>query len=52
MAAGVILALASWGVTWITARYLPPSKVEFGGLRTFRDLACVVAREHNAKQPA
>jgi hypothetical protein len=44
MAAGVVLALTSWAGTWITARYLPPSRVEFGGLRTFRDLACVVAQ--------
>lgn len=42
-AAGVILALTSWAGTWITARYLPPAKVEFGNLRTFRDLAGVVA---------
>jgi hypothetical protein len=42
-AAGVILALTSWAGTWITARCLPPSKVEFGRLRTFRDLAGVVA---------
>ncbi len=43
-AAGIVLALTSWVGIWITARYLPPSKVEFGSLRTFRDLACVVAQ--------
>lgn len=43
-AAGVILALTSWAGSWIAARYLPPSKVEFGSLRTFRDLAGVVAQ--------
>lgn len=41
--AGVFLALFSWAGAWIASR-LPPSKVEFDGLRTFRDLATVVAQ--------
>jgi hypothetical protein len=42
-AAGVTLALASWAGTWITVCCLPPSKVEFGSLQTFGDLARAVA---------
>jgi hypothetical protein len=42
-AVGIVLTLASWAGTEITARHLLPSKVEFGSLRTFRDLAGVVA---------
>jgi hypothetical protein len=43
MAIGAILALTSWAGNWITARYVPPSEVEFGSLRTFGDLARAVA---------
>jgi hypothetical protein len=42
-AVGVLLALISCAGAWITARCLPLSKAEFGSLRTFRDLAYVVA---------
>jgi hypothetical protein len=42
-AAGAIVILTSWTSVWIAARYVGPSKVEFGSLRTFRDLAKVVA---------
>lgn len=40
--AGVVVFLASWIGIRISAPLLP-AKVEFGSLRTFRDLACVVA---------
>ena len=42
-AAGIILALVSYAALWIMAPLLLPSKVVFGNLRTFRDLAKVVA---------
>lgn len=48
-AAGILLALGSWAASWITARRVPPSKVEFGSLRTFRDLARVVAQGAQAE---
>ncbi|AGA25037.1 hypothetical protein [Singulisphaera acidiphila] len=40
---GVILALVSWATPWLAAHYLPPPKAQFGSLRTFRDLAILVA---------
>jgi len=43
MAGGAILAVSSWAGTWIAGRYLPPASVEFGTLRTFRDMAECVA---------
>ncbi len=42
-AAGIVLALVSWVLDWIIADLLVPSRVAFGNLRTFRDLATVVA---------
>jgi hypothetical protein len=42
-ATGVILAMVSWAAVWISARLLLPSSVTFGNVRTFRDLAKVVA---------
>jgi hypothetical protein len=42
-AAGIILAVISWAALWISARFLLPSEVAFGNLRTFRELARVVA---------
>ena len=41
--AGVGLFAASYAITWISARCLPPASVEFGDLRTFRDLAVAIA---------
>jgi hypothetical protein len=41
--AGVTLVLASFAAIWITARAVAPSEVTFGSLRTFGDLAKVVA---------
>jgi hypothetical protein len=40
---GVGLFAGSYGLTWYSARCLLPAGVEFGALRTFRDLAVVVA---------
>jgi hypothetical protein len=51
-AAGVILAMVSWASVWISARLQLPSSVTFGDLRTFRDLAKVVAAGvHERKTP-
>jgi hypothetical protein len=41
---GALLAFASYAMAWIAARHLGPSRVAFGDLRTFRDLATVLAR--------
>jgi hypothetical protein len=41
--AGVVLFAAGYALTWYAARCLLPASVEFGELRTFRDLAVVVA---------
>lgn len=43
MAAGAILFLASWIGSWIVGRYIPPASVEFGNLRTFRDMVKQIA---------
>jgi len=39
---GLLLVLA-YALTWIAATWMLPASVEFGELRTFRDLAIVVA---------
>ncbi|HZZ77058.1 MAG TPA: hypothetical protein VFE62_00985 [Gemmataceae bacterium] len=39
----IFVAIVCYGLTWIAARYLLPVSVEFGALRTFRDLARVLA---------
>ena len=41
--AGVVLFASCYALTWYAARCLLPASVEFGELRTFRDLAIVVA---------
>lgn len=41
--AGAVLFAACYAFTWYAARRLLPASVEFGELRTFRDLAIVVA---------
>lgn len=41
---GVSAFAVSYAMTWIAARWLGPSRVEFGNLKTFRDLATSVAR--------
>jgi hypothetical protein len=41
--AGIGLFVGSYALTWYSARCLLPASVEFGELRTFRDLAVVVA---------
>lgn len=46
-AGGVLLALVSWAGARNASRH-PPSRVEFGDLRTFRDLAVAVA--HGAQR--
>jgi hypothetical protein len=40
--AGVVVFVLSYAATWITARCFLPASVEFGHLRTFRDLALVI----------
>ena len=40
---GVFLFALSYALTWFAARCLLPASVEFGELRTFRDLALTVA---------
>ncbi|MBI1322718.1 hypothetical protein GC170_05985 [bacterium] len=40
---GVVLFASAYALTWYAARCLLPASVEFGELRTFRDLAVVVA---------
>jgi hypothetical protein len=51
--AAVVLWVASYALAWYASHYLLPASVEFGELRTFRDLAIVVAEgsraEHEAK---
>jgi len=49
-AAGGLLFVAAYSLTWIAARSMLPASVEFGELRTFRDLAVVVA-EGSAAEP-
>jgi hypothetical protein len=39
---GYVLAAAAYGAVWIVAD-LPPSRVKFGSLRTFRELSRIVA---------
>ncbi|HMF17181.1 MAG TPA: hypothetical protein VKE98_08240 [Gemmataceae bacterium] len=39
---GVVLFAFCYGLTWFAARSLRPASVEFGELRTFRDLAIVI----------
>ncbi|HKA07329.1 MAG TPA: hypothetical protein VKD71_08735 [Gemmataceae bacterium] len=41
--AGVVLFASCYALTWYAARRLLPASVEFGELRTFRDLAIIVA---------
>jgi hypothetical protein len=43
VAVGVFLFVLGWALTWYAARWRLPASVEFGELRTFRDLAVVVA---------
>jgi hypothetical protein len=49
--AGVGLFALSYALTWYSARCLLPTSVEFGELRTFRDLAVVVARGSPNAEP-
>jgi hypothetical protein len=39
---GVFIVVISYATTWIATRCLLPSKVEFGGLQTFRDLVEII----------
>jgi hypothetical protein len=43
VAVGAFLFVLGWALTWYAARWRLPASVEFGELRTFRDLAVVVA---------
>lgn len=42
-AVAMLQILCGWVLTWVAARHIPPSSVTFGDLRTFRDLARVLA---------
>jgi hypothetical protein len=42
-AAGGAVTVAAYSLTWLAARFLLPSSVEFGDLRTFRDLAVALS---------
>ena len=46
--AGLPLLAIGYLLTWIVSEYLLPDCVEFGELRTFRDLALVVAEGESA----
>jgi hypothetical protein len=43
-AGGFVLSALCYALTWYAAKCLLPASVEFGELRTFRDLALVVAK--------
>jgi hypothetical protein len=43
--AGGVLLILSYAATWITARFVLPRSVDFGHLKTFRDLALVIAKD-------
>lgn len=43
MVVGVVLFATCYALTWYAARNVLPARVQFGELRTFRDLAMVVA---------
>ncbi len=45
--AGLLLCLVCYALVWVAARYLLPLSVTFGELRTFRDLAIVIAGHHD-----
>ncbi len=49
---GVVLVPSVYAFTWYAARCLLPASVEFGELRTFRDLAIVVAEGSPAEPDA
>jgi hypothetical protein len=42
---GASIFAASYALTWIAGRWMLPARVEFGRLRTFRDLAGALASE-------
>lgn len=46
--AGLVLFAFGYALTWYAAQCLLPTSVEFGELRTFRDLAVVVAKGSQA----
>ena len=48
MVAGCLMCIASIPLTWIAARCMLPSRVEFGELRTFRDLAKAITEGGHA----
>ena len=49
---GVVLFAAGYALTWYAARCLLPASVNFGELRTFRDVAIVVAEGSPAESDA
>jgi hypothetical protein len=51
-AVGAVVFASCYGLTWYAARCLLPASVEFGELRTFRELAVVVAEGSPAEPGA
>ena len=45
---GVLLLGLSFLLSWAAATFIPPTGVEFGELRTFRDLAVAMSRSKAA----
>jgi hypothetical protein len=41
---GVAVLVSAWSTSWFAAAYLLPSKVDFTGLKTFRDLASAISK--------
>jgi hypothetical protein len=42
---GCVVSVSSYMMTWVASRCLGPSRVEFGQLKTFRELATVISRQ-------
>jgi len=50
--AGVLLFAFCYALSWFSARHVLPASVQFGDLKTFRDLAVVLARASESKTNA
>jgi hypothetical protein len=48
---GGVACAAGYVLTWFAARFIPPASVEFGELRTFRDLARALSCEMRPDSP-
>ena len=45
---GLVVLVAAYALTWVAARVMLPASVEFGELRTFRDMAKALAEGGHA----